>query len=157
MVDRRSKKISVLIFLFGIFAILVAVTAGWLYKVYTEQTAYSEQSTLATVECSRYYFKIDPDSVMYENGTLYFEARNTLGADVDVLVLESATDMKEVAVSLSQGLTIPVSVDIDIVEWVTVYPVGCKGVNFQNLSFEPREEQAADTGVSQEGAAAEVA
>ncbi|MBN1544354.1 hypothetical protein JW898_02725 [Candidatus Woesearchaeota archaeon] len=138
MVESRSKKISVLIFLFAIFILLVVVTGSWLYRMYTEQTAYSESRTLATVECSRYYYSIDPGSVLYENGTLYFEISNTLGADISTIVVESTGGQKEVDVSgLGQGATFPVSVRIDVVEWAVVYPSGCKGVNFKNLSFEP--------------------
>jgi hypothetical protein len=31
----------------------------------------------------------------------------------------------------------PVSVPLEVVGWVMVYPKGCQGVNFKNLSFEP--------------------
>lgn len=137
MVDRRSKKVSVLIFLFAIFIMLVAFTGGWLYKMYSEQTAYSEASTLATVECSRFYYRIHQESVSYENGTLYFEIENTLGADIDTIVVQSMNEEKQVDVYLTQGIVQPVSLPIEVVEWVTIYPVGCEGVNFQNLSFQP--------------------
>jgi hypothetical protein len=139
MADRRSKKLSVLIFLFAIFILLVAVTASWIYRMYRSETEYSERSTLATVECGKYYYKINPDSVLYENKTLYFEIENTLGADIDAIVVESMTEKKEFTLGgLSQGTVYPVSLELDIVEWVLVYPSGCGGVNFQNLSFEPR-------------------
>ncbi|MBU2561790.1 MAG: hypothetical protein KKD17_05830 [Nanoarchaeota archaeon] len=139
MVESRSKKISVLIFLFAIFILLVVVTGGWIYRMYTEQTAYSESKTLATVECSRYYYSINPESVLYENGTLYFEISNTLGADIDKMVVESIGGQKEVDVGgLSQGVTLPVSVPMEVVEWAVVYPPGCRGVNFKNISFEPK-------------------
>ena len=137
MVDSRSKKMSVLIFLFGIFVVLVAVTAGWLYKMYTEQTAFSEASTLATVECSKYYFRVQADSVSYENGTLYFEIESTLGSDIDSIVVQSMNEKKQVDVYLTQGIVQPVSLPIEVVEWVMVSPVGCEGVNFKNLSFAP--------------------
>ncbi len=140
MVESRSHKMSTLIFLFGIFILLAVVTAGWLYRMYTEQTAYSERSTLATVECSRYYFSIDPDTVSYNNGTLYFELRNTLGAQIDTMVVETSTQQKEVEVNLAQDTIQPVSLPIEVVEWAVIYPLGCEGTNFKNLSFEPNAE-----------------
>ena len=136
MVERRSRKISVLIFLFAIFVLLVVMTASWIYKVYVEQTAYSEKRTFATIECGRYYFDIKPESVEYENGTLYFEVRNTLGKDISSLVVESSTESKMVSVDLTQGSVQPVSLPIKVAGWVMVYPEGCEGVNFRNLSFE---------------------
>lgn len=137
MADGRSKKISVIIFLFAIFILLVGFTGSWLFRMYSEQTAYSESRTLATVECSRYYFTVPPQSVLYENGTLYFEVTNTLGADINTLVIECASESKEIEVNVGRGITVPVSVPINLVEWALVYPQGCRGVNFKNLSFEP--------------------
>lgn len=138
MVERRSSKISVLIFLFAIFILLVVVTASWIYKIYQEQTAYSEARTLATIECGRYYYDINEESVLYENGTLYFEVGNTLGKDIDEMIVQSSTESKKVDIMLSRGTIQPVSVDIAVAGWVMVYPVGCEGVNFRNISFEPR-------------------
>jgi hypothetical protein len=139
MVERRSKKLSVVIFLFAIFILLVAFTAAWIYRMYQEQTAYSESRTLATVECSKYYFDVKPESVLYEDGVLYFEIENTLGAEILSIVVKSMNEAKEVDLGgLGQGTMQPVSLPIEVVEWVLVYPTGCEGVNFQNLSFEPR-------------------
>lgn len=136
MVERKSKKMSMLMFLFAIFILLSVITASWLYKMYTEQTAYSESSTLATIECSKYYFSIEPESVLYEDNTLYFEVKNTLGANLEDLIVKSYSEEKTVHINLDQGSTQPVSIPIDVVEWVLVFPAGCEGVNFKNLSFE---------------------
>ncbi|MBW2996716.1 hypothetical protein KY349_00075 [Candidatus Woesearchaeota archaeon] len=138
MADPRSKKISVLIFLFAIFIMLVVVTAGWIYRMYTEQTAYSEERTLATFECSRYYYVIHPDTVSYVDGTLYFEIENTLGSDIPSIMVESAVETKEVSIGLTQGIAQPVSLEMVVEDWVLVYPRGCKDVNFKNLTFEPK-------------------
>ncbi|MFC1742269.1 hypothetical protein ACFL3V_07075 [Nanoarchaeota archaeon] len=139
MVDRRSKKISLLVFLAAIFVLLVAFTAGWIYRIYTAQTEYSERHTIATVECGRYFFKVYPESVLYENGTLYFEIENTIGASLQTIVVESVSQKKSVDLGdLGLGTVQPVTVDLEVIEWVMVYPMGCAGVNFQNLSFEPR-------------------
>lgn len=137
MADRRSKKISVLIFLFAIFVLLVVMTGSWIYRVYRDQTAYSEQKTFAAIECGRYYFDIKPETVSYEDGELYFELRNTLGKDIETIVVESSTEQKEVRVDLSQGTVQPVSLPLEVRGWVLIYPSGCEGVNFRNLSFEP--------------------
>jgi len=139
MIERRSRKISTLIFMFAIFIMLVAFTAGWIYRMYSQQTAYSESKTFATVECGKYYYNIKPGSVIYENGTLYFEIENNIGADIGSIVVESMTEKKSIDLGgLSQGLVQPVSLPIEVVEWVLVYPQGCRGANFKNLSFEPR-------------------
>jgi hypothetical protein len=139
MAEARSRKISLLIFLFAVFILLAVFTGSWLYRMFKEQTAYSEQKTLATVECGRYYFTIKPESVLYENGTLYFEIENTLGADMNVINVESMAANKEVDLGgLGQGTVLPVSLQIDVSEWVLVYPKGCRGVNFKNLTFLPR-------------------
>jgi flagellar basal body-associated protein FliL len=139
MAEARSKKVSVLIFLFAIFILLAVFTAVWLYNMYKQQTSFSERQTLATVECGRYYFAIDPKSVLYENSTLYFEIENTLGADINAIMVKSATQEKEVALNgLSQGTVMPVSVPLEVAEWVLVYPKGCAGVNFRNITFLPR-------------------
>ena len=136
MVERRSNKISVLIFLFAIFILLVVVTASWIYKIYQEQTAFSEARTIATIECGRYYYDIKEDTVSYDNGTLYFEVGNNLGKDIDKMIVQSSTESKEVDIMLSRGTVQPVSVPISVAGWVMVYPVGCKGINFRNISFE---------------------
>ncbi len=137
MVDRRSKKISVLIFMFAIFVLLVAVTASWMYRIYTEQTQYSEEKTMMTITCSQYYFVINPESVLYDGGQLYFEIENTLGKDIDKIVVRTSTEEAVVELDgLSQGIVHPVSVPIEVIEWAMVYPEGCDGANFKNLSFE---------------------
>ena len=138
MTERRSNKISVLIFLFAIFILLVVVTASWIYKIYVEQTEYSEERTIATIECGRYYYDIKEETVLYENGTLYFEIGNNLGKDMDDIIVQSSTESKEVSIMLSRGTVQPVSVQISVEGWVMVYPVGCKGLNFRNISFEHR-------------------
>ncbi len=140
MAEARSKKISILIFLFAVFIMLAFFTASWIYRMYTEQTAFSEKKTLATVECGRYYFSILPESILYENGTLYFEVENTMGAEVETFVVQSVNDQKEVYVALGQGSVQPVSLAIDVTEWALVYPKGCEGVNFRNISFQPSIE-----------------
>ena len=136
MADPRSKKISVMIFLLAIFILLVVVTAGWIYRVYMDQTAYSEQRTLATFECGKYYYEIDPETVSYDEGTLYFEIENTLGADIPSIMVESAVETKEVSIGLTQGSFQPVSLPIAVEDWFVVYPRGCEDVNFKNISFE---------------------
>jgi len=139
MVEARSRKMSTLIFLFAVFILLAIFTGSWMYKMFKDQTAYSEQKTLATVECGRYYFSIRPESVLYENGTLYFEIENTLGADIKMVTVESKAESRELDLGgLSQGTVLPVSVQIGVSEWVLVYPKGCRGVNFRNLTFLPR-------------------
>lgn len=140
MVDRKSKKISVIIFLFAIFVLLVAFSASWIYKIYKEQTAFSEQNTLSTVECSKYYYFIDPDAVEYYNGTLSFNIKNTLGREIETIVVESASETKEFNIYLGQGMTQPVSSDFIIDGWFLVYPKDCRNVNFRNISFEPNLE-----------------
>ena len=136
MVERRSNKISVLIFLFAIFLLLVAVTASWIYKIYNEQTAYSEARTIATIECGRYYYDIKEETVSYDTGTLYFEVGNNLGKDIDSIMVKSRTETKEITIDLGRGTVQPVSVPIEVSGWVMVYPVGCEGINFRNISFE---------------------
>jgi hypothetical protein len=139
MAETRSRKVSILIFLFAVFILLAVFTGSWLYRMYKEQTDFSERKTLATVECGRYYFTIDPKSVLYENGTMYFEIENTLGADIGTIIVKSASEEKEVALGgLGQGTVMPVQIPIAVTEWVQVYPKGCEGVNFRNISFEPR-------------------
>lgn len=136
MADSRSRKVSVLIFLFAIFILLVVVTAGWIYRIYMDQTAYSEERTLTTFECSRYYYGIDPETVSYVDGTLYFEIENTLGADIPSIMVESAVETKEVSIGLTQGTVQPVSLEMAVEGWVVVYPRGCRDVNVKNLTFE---------------------
>jgi hypothetical protein len=136
MVERRSHRISVLIFLFAVFVLLVAFTASWIYRMYQEQTAYSESRTLATVECSRYYFSINQESILYEDGMLYFEIKNTLGTDIDTIVVQSSTEKKEVTLGgLGQGIDQAVNIPLEAVGWAMVYPKGCEGVNFRNITF----------------------
>ncbi|MFH1064215.1 MAG: hypothetical protein V1729_03990 [Candidatus Woesearchaeota archaeon] len=137
MVDRRSKKISVLIFMFAIFILLVVVTASWLYRIYTEQTAFSEKKTMATVTCSQYYFYINNESVLYEDGKIYFEIENIMGKDIDKIVVRTSTEEAVVDMDgLGQGIIQPVTLPIEVIEWALVYPEGCDGANFKNLSFE---------------------
>jgi len=138
MAEARSRKISILIFLFALFILLSVFTGSWIVKMYKEQTSFSEKKTLKTVECGRYYYTIKSESVIYENGTLYFEIENTLGSDIASIGIESMNDRKEVLLGLGQGMSLPVSVPIDVAGWVMVYPTGCEGINFRNLSFEPR-------------------
>jgi hypothetical protein len=138
--ERRSRKISTILFLFAIFILLAVFTGTWIYRMYLEQTRYSEEKTLATVECGKYYFSIDPKTVNYEAGTLYFEIENTLGAEIATIVVQSANDRNEVNISLGQGTVMPVSIPMEVVEWVMVYPKGCSGINFKNISFGARNE-----------------
>jgi K+-transporting ATPase A subunit len=135
VIERRSRRISTLIFLFAIFILLAVFTGAWIYRVYKQQTAYSEARTLATVECGKYYFGIDPKTVSYEDGVLYFEIENTLGADIRTIVVQGVDERREVNISLVQGMIMPVSLQIAVADWVMVYPEGCEGINFKNISF----------------------
>jgi hypothetical protein len=135
MAGDRHKKISTLIFLFAIFIMLAVFTGGWIYRMYVQQTAFSEQSTFDTVECGRYYFNIDPESVLYDNRTLYFEIENSIGAAIDSLVIESAAEKKQISIRLDQGVLQPVTLPIEAEAWVLVYPRGCRSGNFKNISI----------------------
>ncbi|MBW2964054.1 hypothetical protein KY363_01215 [Candidatus Woesearchaeota archaeon] len=139
MAEGRSRKVSTLIFLFAIFIMLAVFTGSWIYKMYSQNKAFTEDRTVSTVECSRYYYNIRPETVLYENGTLYFEIENNIGADIGRIIVESSAEKKEVDLGgLSRGIAQPVTVQLDVVGWVLVYPVGCQTTNFKNLSFEPR-------------------
>jgi hypothetical protein len=140
MAERQAHKYAVMFFLLAVFILLAAVTAAWLYKVYTEQTTFSEKKTLATVECGRYYFSIDENTVAYHNGTLYFEIENTLGAEIKDIIVESSTETKELNMTLAQGMIQPVSLPMEFDAWVLVYPRGCEGINFKNITFEAARE-----------------
>ena len=138
MVTERSKKISTTIFLFAIFVVLAVFTGGWLYNTYTEQIAFSESSSDATVKCGKYYFDVDPDSVYYENKTLHLDIENTFGAELKTIIIDAGEERKEVNVGgIPSGTIYPVSVEISIVESVLVYPSGCETANFKKLTFEP--------------------
>ena len=134
MAEPRHKKISTLIFLFAIFIMLAVVTGGWIYRMYVQQTAFSEQSTFGTVECGRYYFSVDPESVLYENNTLYFDIENSIGAAIGSLVIESAVESKQISIRLDQGTLQPVTIPIAVDGWFLVYPRGCRDANFKNIS-----------------------
>lgn len=139
MAEGRSRKVSTLIFLFAIFIMLAVFTGTWIYRMYSQHKAFTEDKTALTVECSRYYYNIRPETVIYENETLYFEIENNIGADIGGIVVESSADRKQVDLGgLSRGISQPVSVEMPVVEWVLVYPVGCREANFKNLSFEPK-------------------
>ena len=142
MAEARSKRVSLLIFLFAVFILLAVFTGSWIYKMFKEQTAFSEKKTLATIDCGRYYFNIIPESVLYESGVLYFEIENTLGADIKSIVVKSASEEKEVDLGgLGQGAVMPVSMNITLTDWALIYPKGCDGVNFRNISFNPNAGQ----------------
>ena len=137
MAERRSKKLSVMIFLFAIFVLLVVFTASWVYRMYTEQVAFSEEGTAAAVECGKYYFYINTNTLTYEDGVLSFDFKNTLGADIESIVVQGVSEKKEVYLGgLGQGTEYPVSVPIEIDGWVKVYPLGCERANFRNLTVE---------------------
>jgi uncharacterized protein YpmB len=138
MIERRAKRISVLIFLFAVFIMLVVFSVSWVYKIYKEQTKFTEENTYSTVECSKYYFSINPGTVTYEGTTLSFDIKNTLGDELDTIIVESPYGQKEAKVQLSQGLSQPVVVDLQIDSWFIVYPKDCRNANFKNVSFEPR-------------------
>ena len=124
-------------FLFAVFVLLAVVTGAWLYKVYKEQTSFAETRTMATIDCGKYYFSIDPRTVTYDNGNLYFEIENTVGSKINSIVVDSGAEKKEVNVSLSSGMIQPVSLSLSMDTWVLVYPKGCYGINYKNLTWEP--------------------
>ncbi|NQU79001.1 hypothetical protein HQ545_04495 [Candidatus Woesearchaeota archaeon] len=134
--DRTSRKISLVIFLAVIFILLVLFTAVWVYSMVVEQTAYSSRETLVAVECGRYYFDIPASSVSYNNMTLNFDIKNTIGSIIETIVVESAGEVKDVVIMLDQRSMQPVTVDIAVVDYVIVYPKGCRGLNFKNISFQ---------------------
>lgn len=136
--EKRSKKISTLIFLFAIFILLAVFLGSWLYRIYLEQTKYSQEQTLSAVDCGRYYFKIPEDMVEYKNGTLTFMIENTIGKEIKQLVVESALEtQRKNMTGLISGAMVPVEVDMRFTDWIYVYPKGCRGINFKNISFLP--------------------
>jgi hypothetical protein len=137
MAESRSRKVSVIIFLFAVFIMLAIFTGGWIYRMYATQTELAEKRTFSAVECGKYYFSLKQDSIVYDNSTVYFEIQNTIGATIDLIVVESGLEKRELNVSIAQGTTQPVSLNMSVTNWILVYPVGCRETNFRNISFEP--------------------
>ncbi len=137
----KSKKFSTMIFLVALFFLLSVLVGAWLYKIFKEQTSYSNDQTLATIDCGRYYFYIPENSVKYQNGTLEFDIENTLGKEIEQLTLRTALEKKTLNMTgLTQGTKVPVKTPIAMTDWVYVYPDACDGVNYKNISFLPAEE-----------------
>lgn len=138
MVEGRAKKMSVMIFLLAVFIMLVVMTGAWVYKVYSEQTTFTQERTFAAVECGKYYFDIDESTVQYEDGQLFFEFENTLGDKIQTIIVESGLSKVSVDIGLVPGTTYPVSIPLELSGTsLKVYPEGCGDVNFKNISFEP--------------------
>ena len=136
--EARSRKISTMIFLFAIFMLLAFFLGSWLYRIYLEQTQYSKEKTIAAVECGRFYFLIDENTVSYTNGTLHFAIENTVGTPITQLTVETALETQNLNITgLMSGAMVPVSTKIQITDWAHVYPRYCRGLNWKNLTFMP--------------------
>ncbi len=136
--EARSQKVSTLIFLFSIFVLLAFFLGSWLYNIYLDQTQYSKEQTISAIECGRFYFQIDEQSVGYVDGILTFDIENTIGTPIRELTIESALETRDLNVSgLIPGAMVPISVDIRLTDWIQIYPKYCRGLNFKNLTFMP--------------------
>ncbi|HII72232.1 TPA: hypothetical protein HA265_05755 [Candidatus Woesearchaeota archaeon] len=136
--ESKSRKMSTLIFMFAIFVLLAAFLGSWLYRIYKEQTTYSQEQTLAAVDCGRFYYQVDSESVSYKDGVLFFLIENTIGKEITSLTLETALETKHFNMTgLTPGAMVPVNQSIRMTTWVWVYPTSCRGINFKNISFQP--------------------
>ncbi|MFC1723308.1 hypothetical protein ACFL0V_04165 [Nanoarchaeota archaeon] len=138
--DGRGKKVSTLIFLFALFMLLAVILGAWLFKIYQEQTKWSDTQTVDAVDCGRYYYQIG--DITYHNGTLSFMFENTVGKPIKEITIESAIEKRSVNMSLNADEAIPISVPLQLTDWVFVYPSACRGFNFKNISFLPNENES---------------
>lgn len=124
MAERRSRKISMFIFLFALFILLAVITGAYLYKLYSENTASSEKQTRETIDCD-YYFAVSKQSISYIDDKLSFEIKNTYGKEIRTVVIVSGNETKEKSVSLTRGDSFPLDVSIKASGNFSLYPKGC--------------------------------
>ena len=132
----KSRKISLTIFLLAVFVFLAIFLGGWIYRVYMTETAYSTGESKSAVVCAGYTFDIDKESLVYEDGVLYFETDLGYGDKINLLVVESGVESREVdTTAMSGGVPQPITVDIPLSDEVLVYPEGCRDHNFERFTI----------------------
>ncbi|MFC1753048.1 hypothetical protein ACFL96_06595 [Thermoproteota archaeon] len=128
----KARKISTTVFLLAVFVFLAVFLGGWLYRVYTTQTTYSTGESKSAITCVGYTFDIDKESLVYEHGVLHFEIAHQYGDQIDVLIVESGTETREVvAGDFIAGVSQLFQVELPLGEEVKIYPKGCRDHNFK--------------------------
>ena len=129
----KHRKISTTLFLLAVFVFLAVFLGGWIYRVYTEQTTYSEGESQSALYCTEYSFDIEGPA--YDQGQLSFEIVLKRGM-FDIMVVESGTEMREIDTShMVVGSSIPAEVEIPLADEVVFYPEGCKAHNSKSFNI----------------------
>lgn len=128
MQDSKSKKISIFIFLFALFVMLALLTGGYLYKLYIENIEFTDKETNELVNCDNFYFNLVKNTISYNENKLTFEVKNSMGKEINQLIIESNNKTTEKNMSLAQGDLLFVVVNLEVNNNFSVYPKGCKSV-----------------------------
>lgn len=135
--EGRARKVSVLIFLFGIFVMLGVIIGGWLYSMYTTNIGFTKKATASTLHCGDYSFAVENIAFDPTQNQLHFTIINRLGAQIDTIVVESDHTVGAVNLTgLVQGAAETVSVPLKLKKEVLIYPQGCRENNAKRFSLQ---------------------
>ncbi|MBI4738326.1 hypothetical protein HY772_01975 [Candidatus Woesearchaeota archaeon] len=134
--EGRARKVSVLIFLFGIFVMLGVILGGWLYSMYTTNIGFTNKATTSALRCGDYSFTVESIAFDPAKKVLSFTITNSLGDRFDSIVVESGQAKHTVNLTeLVQADTETVSIPLEIEREVLIYPRGCRENNAKRFSI----------------------
>jgi hypothetical protein len=135
--EGRSKGISVLIFLLGIFVLLAVVLGGWLYNMYTTNVGYTKKTTTSALHCNDMSFTVQEIKYSPDTKTLSFMLNNGYGQSIDAIVIESNNQTQTVNLTgLVSGTSEIIEVQTELASEVLIYPRGCREDNAKRYTIQ---------------------
>ncbi|MBI5398375.1 hypothetical protein HZB03_02825 [Candidatus Woesearchaeota archaeon] len=134
--EGRTKKVSVLVFLFGIFVLLGVIIGGWLYSMYTTNVGFTNKATATALRCGDYSFAVESIAFDPSEKVVSFTITNLFGDRFDSIVVESGQTEHQINLTgLVQGGSETVSIPLELGPEVLIYPQGCRENNAKRFSI----------------------
>ncbi len=133
----KAKDVTINVFLWFLFIVIALFLAFWLYNIYQEYmvSGVLEESTTSSLQCGGYMFKIS--DVRYDNNSLSFTIRNTMGNIIKNLTIESDYEARtKELVAFSSGKEMRIALEnFRIADTFAVYPEGCAKFNVKIINI----------------------
>lgn len=136
----RSKRYSLLIFLFALFIFLSLYIILWSYNIYTSTKNYTNATSQSSITCTTYSFNFVDNSMNYDNGTLTFniDITNMISSAPKGFALVLATNettYRSEPINIYVRNTKVVFKNVSIDDSFSVAPVGCEASNVKPCSL----------------------
>ncbi len=133
----QSKKITLYIFLLGLFIFLAFFLGAHIYNIYVSTTSSSDQTTKSSLDCA---FSFSISNIEYELPELSFTLKVSDDKAMDTIVIKA--EGVETKASLGEFFDFRQDVlveDVIIQDTFRVYPEGCEEYNLKECNISSKD------------------